>query len=493
MKLAGKLYAVFMWGLVLVLGGFALFAYHREVALFEAEMKHDAHTLGQAMSAVVRDAWSSRGQEQAVRLLRDANAGASSVQLRWVWVEAEAEAAHRPWVPIEKLGAMHGGAETVSYGQRPNGVEALFTYVPVSVPGNRRGAIEVSESLTALKTYTRMSIVQVLIMTAVLTVAGGVLMALAGHYLIEKRIDLAIDFTRAIGRGEFDCSPGLAGNDEIVALGREMAAMSNSLAEARTNLIEESNARIEAVEQLRHVERLSTLGKLSAGLTHELGTPLNVVGGRAKLIATEELTRQETITCAEIIRAQAQRMADIMRQFLSFARRAAVRPMGTDIRKLAELVVTMVGASAREHGVVCSVAPAPDLPLAHADPTQMQQVLTNLVMNAIQAMPGGGRVEVGLCRCRTHAPSYMEGQEKDYLVVSVTDTGSGIPLEDIPRLFEPFFTTKKTGEGTGLGLSIAQGIAQDHGGWIDVASQVGKGSCFSFYLSLGGAPCTDES
>ena len=120
--------------------------------------------------------------------------------------------------------------------------------------------------------------------------------------------------------------------------------------------------------------------------------------------------------------------------------------------------------------------------MARVDPGQIQQVLTNLVVNAFQAMPEGGRVEVRIRAARTRPPEVPAGPEADYLCIEFEDEGEGIPHEVQSRLFDPFFTTKDVGEGTGLGLSIAHGIVLDHGGWIDVESKPGEGSCFSVYL-----------
>ena len=116
----------------------------------------------------------------------------------------------------------------------------------------------------------------------------------------------------------------------------------------------------------------------------------------------------------------------------------------------------------------------------------MQQVLTNLVVNAIQAMPAGGTVLVDIARARTRPPAEHGGAEGEYLCVRVRDQGEGIAAEHLPHVFEPFFTTKDVGEGTGLGLAVAYGIVREHGGFIDVESKLGEGSDFSVYLPLEG-------
>ncbi|HEY8927475.1 MAG TPA: HAMP domain-containing sensor histidine kinase, partial [Polyangia bacterium] len=120
---------------------------------------------------------------------------------------------------------------------------------------------------------------------------------------------------------------------------------------------------------------------------------------------------------------------------------------------------------------------------ARGDATQVEQALTNLVVNAIQASPEGGEVTVEACLTRAAPPSDPAGVERVFARVDVRDRGAGIAPEHGPRIFEPFFTTKDVGEGTGLGLSVAYGIARDHGGWIAVDSVPGQGTCFSLFLA----------
>ncbi len=119
------------------------------------------------------------------------------------------------------------------------------------------------------------------------------------------------------------------------------------------------------------------------------------------------------------------------------------------------------------------------------DPGQIQQVLTNILMNALQSMPNGGEVAIQLSQ-QARAPRDAASEEpRSFAVIAIADQGEGIDPEHLEQVFEPFFTTKPIGEGTGLGLSIAYGIVEEHGGWIDVTSQPGQGSCLTVYLPLG--------
>jgi signal transduction histidine kinase len=136
----------------------------------------------------------------------------------------------------------------------------------------------------------------------------------------------------------------------------------------------------------------------------------------------------------------------------------------------------------RKRGVELVVEKGNEELVANLDPSQLQQVVINLVVNGLHAMRHGGTLSLAVGRERVTPPPEHGGEAGDYLYARVRDDGTGIPAEVVPHIFEPFFTTKDVGDGTGLGLSVAYGIVQEHGGWIGVASEVGKGSCFTVYL-----------
>jgi signal transduction histidine kinase len=175
-------------------------------------------------------------------------------------------------------------------------------------------------------------------------------------------------------------------------------------------------------------------------------------------------------------------MTKIIRQLLQFARRGAVDKARRDLRELARDTLELLRPLADKRTVALELASEAADATVNVDAGQMQQVLTNLTMNAIQAMPRGGTVEVRLRRGKTRAPTEVGGADAECLCVEVKDHGDGIAKENLSHLFEPFFTTKEVGEGTGLGLAVTYGIVREHGGWITVDSEVGRGSTFSVYL-----------
>lgn len=244
-------------------------------------------------------------------------------------------------------------------------------------------------------------------------------------------------------------------------------------------------AQIRVNELLQHANRLATVGQLAAGVAHELGSPLQVVAGRAKMVVLGE----DPPESGRIILEQAQRMTRIIRGLLGFARRQPARRSITDVEAIALEVHRMVAPIAHGRSVALKLDVAGATPVC-VDALQIQQALTNLVMNAVQAVPRGGHVGIVVDRIRSSLPpdhsglwlsppAESAGTKGDCTCLRVVDDGPGIEEDAKSRVFEPFYTTKDVGEGTGLGLAVAHGLVRENGGWITVDSELGHGTCFS--------------
>jgi signal transduction histidine kinase len=268
-------------------------------------------------------------------------------------------------------------------------------------------------------------------------------------------------------------------------LAAEMNATCERLAMAARRVAEETTSRIAVVNQLRHADRLTTVGKLASGLAHELGTPLNVIEARSDMIASGETSLEESRDYARVIRQASERMTALVRQLLDFARPRMATPAPHDVNGLLRRTVTMLSPLASKKEIQVVVCEPSEPATAFVDPDQLEQVIANLVVNAIQAMERPGRVELSVATRRAQPPVDHGSPEGDYVCVTVADQGSGIAPEHLAHVFEPFFTTKDVGSGTGLGLAVAYGIIRDHGGWIDVESELGKGTTFRVFLRLG--------
>ena len=251
----------------------------------------------------------------------------------------------------------------------------------------------------------------------------------------------------------------------------EMAAR---LGEARRDLEAETERALELERQVRHAATLSVAGKLSSSIAHEIGTPLNIISGRAefllKMAPPDSAERREL----ESIVGQIERISRTIHALLDTVRFQHPEVSPTVLADTVETFVPLLRHAARRRGVILKTNIPDDLPLLLADSNQLQQVLINLVLNAFDATAEDGEVVVSALACERDGRPGVE--------VTVQDTGAGIRPEVLRRVFEPFFTTKGKGEGTGLGLPICRDIIRAHGGTIDVRSTVGAGSAFTFWL-----------
>ena len=482
MKLFYKVYLLLILVLILTLAGAGYISYRREIAQFNTDMEKDALLLGKALSGMVERAFNQSGERMAAQLIREANTKEGLVAIRWVNLDAPS-GTFAPAGPLKRLNAVRRGSPASIIVENGAGEAHRLTYVPLSAGSRTRFAIELSESMAMLKRYTRNSLLHLAITAMVLLMASGTVLWFFFQRWIQRPLVRFIDKSRRIGTG--DLSPDLAveGRDEFAELAETLNAMCRDLAADRDALIVENRRQIEALEQLRHAERLATLGRLSAGVAHELGTPLNVISGRAKLIRSNDLPADDIVDCARIIGEQTNRITIIVQGLLDFSRRKKPRRSLQDMEALVRQVLDMLAQPARKAKVSFNVIQNSEIPRLSIDPIQVQQVITNLVMNGIQAMDGGGRLDVALTVARKPRPDGNRSETR-CLMIAVRDKGPGVSPESRAHLFDPFFTTKEVGNGTGLGLSIAYGIVEEHGGWIDVESDPGKGACFTVHLPL---------
>jgi len=318
-----------------------------------------------------------------------------------------------------------------------------------------------------------------------LVMATGLAMV-TGLLFIARPVDALMARARSIGKGDLKTPLELEGHGELSVLAKEMNLMSDQLADASDKLEDETAARIQTLQQLRHADRLKTVGTLAAGLAHELGTPLNVISMRSAMIEDGEVEGDGIARNARIISEQTRRITKIIRQLMDFARVRNLSKTRMEVGPVVEQAIELIRPIAEKRQVTMELSAEPQAFASDVDADQITQVLTNLLVNAMHACQGdeGGRVEVGLRAVRRRHPEIEDAPEHDYVVVDVRDDGMGMSEEALEQVFEPFFTTKAVGEGSGLGLSVSYGIVREHGGWIEVTSVEGQGSTFGVYLPI---------
>ena len=244
-----------------------------------------------------------------------------------------------------------------------------------------------------------------------------------------------------------------------------------TLEESYAKLREQADQILEIEEQLRRADRLSAIGELSAGMAHEIRNPLGSIRGTAEILRDGIAEDDPRAEFAAILIREVDRLNRVVREFLEFARPRETDRMQIDLNPLLEEVLALVRQQAVKNRVEFIFSPG-TIPTIPADEGQLRQTFLNLVLNALQAMTDGGRLEVAT------------GMEEGRLRVHFRDTGVGIAPEDMEKIFNPFFTTRN--EGTGLGLAICHRIIQGHGGRIDVTSRPGQGTTFTVSFPPGG-------
>lgn len=263
-------------------------------------------------------------------------------------------------------------------------------------------------------------------------------------------------------------------------LERRVEERTADLEQARAALLEDIEEQKILEEQLRQSQKLESIGTLAAGVAHDFNNVLNIIKGYASLLAD----RPDTAESVRIIDEAVERGASTVRQLLILSRKSEAALVPTSLNDLvAELARLVVQTFPKTIDIKLELADG--LSPTLADANQIRQVLLNLSLNARDAMPTGGRLTFRTKIAETARPDSGSTAKQTFFVIEVADTGKGMDEAVRRRIFEPFFTTKHTGEGTGLGLAIAYGVVQNHGGFIDVESRVGKGTTFRIYLPAG--------
>jgi two-component system NtrC family sensor kinase len=280
--------------------------------------------------------------------------------------------------------------------------------------------------------------------------------------------------TKKIARGDFSESIQVKGKDEIAELAVSFNLMEQKLDQAMSALDAIIKKLQEKQSQLVEAEKLASLGKLAAGIAHEINNPLTSVLTFSNLMLEQCPASDPRHGKLKMMARETERARNIVRQLLNFGRESVIKPVKININQpVTEITESLVAQEAFK-GIELSMKLAEDLPAVYADPAQLGQVVLNILLNAIHAIVPPGRISV-------------ETRRSDASVEIVfSDTGKGIPEEHLHKIFDPFFTTKDATKGTGLGLAVSYGIIKKHGGEIDAESTVGTGTTFTVRLPVYG-------
>ena len=383
-------------------------------------------------------------------------------------------------VPTEVLRRV---AETGQPEGVPSGVgkTRLFSYVlPVRT---NRGAVvatmEVAHLMSPIDERVRNATWDIIVRLSLLVVSMTLLTGIVLQREVLRPLSRLMEGITHLGRGESARPLPVDRRDELGRVAEAFNAMAAQLHGARQDLLRETEHTLDLEQQLRHSATLAVAGRLASGIAHEIGTPLNIISGRAEFILQnlppDDVRRAEL----DVIVGQIDRITAMIRSLLD-----TVRPVKPEIRPVVlkdvvDRLLLLLDYAARRHGVTLDVSVPADLPMVRADRNQLQQVLINILMNAFEAARPAGHVQLV---ARDALRGTRAGVE-----ISIRDNGPGIPASIQPKIFEPFFSTKPPGEGTGLGLPICRDILKGLGGEITLYSEPGAGATFVVWLAEDGA------
>ncbi len=361
------------------------------------------------------------------------------------------------------------------------------------------GWIELGMSVEAVNKSVNSAMLAAILLAMVVVVIT-IIMVIFIVSAITKPITELVEATDQISRGDFSIKVKINQRDEIGHLAETFNSMSDSLREYRDEIeqynrtleekiIERTQQLEDAQAQLIQSEKLSAIGQLAAGVAHELNNPLGGILGYAQFTLeklrknkpgkTSDKEIQSYIRYVGDIEAQARRCKTIVQNLLRFSRSSKGLELDEiDINRIIEETITFVEHQLHINQMELEVHLTPELPTIMANAGQLQQVFTNLIINAMHASKPGSKI---LIRSR-FSPAL--GEFGGAVELEFTDSGRGIAQENLKKIFEPFFTTKEVGKGTGLGLSVSYGIIKEHGGEISVESEPGQGTTFTIVLPV---------
>jgi signal transduction histidine kinase len=453
-----------------------------EFSLIEEDLAEALELMGRALAPVLEDAWVRDGPQRVESLTRAAYSSEQAVHLRWYSPGnspaegSELAAAHAR--------ALAGEVQTLRWPDEGEPA-AIVTYVPLHHKDGSVATIELRRSLDVRRAFAERTYRQLWLTAAVIGVCSALMAVGLGWLLVGQRVGRMVGLLRAVGRGEKARPLPTRAHDELSELTVAMNQMVEDLEDARARSERESAERERLTQELRHTDRLATIGALMSRLAHELGTPLNVIAARTKLVARGQVDGPAAVENARIAAEQTDRITAIVRSFLDFSRRSRESQRIGPAAAVVEHIEALLGGLARERHVELVVGTRTEANI-RGDLLLLQQAVTNLVVNALDVSPPQARVTVDVTAVEVEPPPGI-GRPGRYVCITVGDRGPGIDPKVLPHLFEPFFTTKDPGKGTGLGLSIASGIVHEHHGWIAVSSGEGKGTQFMLHLPIADA------
>lgn len=454
-------------GLILF-GSYALWAYDSEHDDLRAAASNEIALIGQSLATSLGNALRDKQRADIDETLNTLEALAPNLDIH-IHDHLGMPLARSRGAEIDSvLNKLAVGAltrnEQILFDPPSDPVRIIFTGPLTADDGTIIGSVAVARPTDAMQEdlqRTRDRLLLALVMFTVATVIAGLLL---GSVHVSRPIARLLEGVRNVREGDFRARVESTSDDEIGKLVDEFNAMISALAESRARSELEADARGRLEAGLQRVDKLVTIGQLSAGLAHEIGSPLQVLSGRASALLEHE--DPEVKRQAGLLVAQCDRITRVVEQLLSFGRRKPVVTGPCDLVVPVVAIIDLLGPDAKRRQIHLTLETGDGNHEIVGDVDQLQQVSLNLIRNALTATPAGGAITVRVDRLGEHVR------------LVVRDTGPGIDLQTRMRLFEPFFTTRASDGGTGLGLAVVRAIADEHRAKIEVVSESGSGTEF---------------
>jgi len=343
-------------------------------------------------------------------------------------------------------------------------------------------------AFTFIRQFPSVPLRKVLLYGAPFVVIMSFILCLILYYFVTKPLAYLVEGMKRLSSGDMEYRINLEGSDEIGMLARSFNTMSDELKEYKEKMenwtktleeeVQKKTAEIyKAHENLINTEKLASLGRMAAGVAHEINSPLTGIVTFAHLMLKRTPTdNTRDIEDINVIIDQAERCSRIIRGLLGFSRKTSSEKSMTNLNTLLENTLAMVRHQSRFYNILFDLRLDNSLPAVNIDPNQIQQVFLNLLINAADAMEKKGKI--------TLATRPVENGVSRFVEVEITDSGPGIPENIRSKIFEPFFTTKPVGKGTGLGLAVSYGIIKKHEGTIFIKDSPGNGASFCIRLPV---------
>jgi len=352
---------------------------------------------------------------------------------------------------------------------------------PFRWPGGRTAALEVRQSLDEMERAFRREIRERIVSRLVILAAFVLSVMALTRWSIARPIRALIRGARAVGGGDLGQRIELARRDEIGQLADEFNRMAENLQAAHQEILRQAEERLRLEQDVQQAQKMAAVGMLAAEVAHEIGTPLNVISGRAEVLERAVPRDHPDRRHLDLILKQTERISESIRALLDYSRprRPVLRETAVvpTVARVADLLLTRCRA---QEARIQLVLPAV-LPAILGDADHLQQLFLNLLLNALDASPRGGTIRVTTgpdpVLASDGREAILRGKvEGPYLALHIVDGGKGIAAEELPHIFQPFFSTKGQGQGAGLGLPIVEEIIRAHRGEVEVLSVPGRGT-----------------